>query len=72
MDFYSFRHIIYFFGALAFVLVWIVKNIDYENLKKWRWGIVNENWTYPAKLLLFVVIVVCTINVYLLMVSVSN
>lgn len=72
MDYYSFRHVIFFLASLVFVLVWIAKNIDYENLKKWRWGVFNENWTWQAKSILAIIIIICTIAVYMFMISVSN
>ncbi len=66
------EHLIVFLGALIFVLAWVVKNIDYENLKKWRWNVWSEKWTLKAKLVLIAIIGVCTYSVYRVIIRLSN
>lgn len=66
------EHVIIFLGALIFVLVWIVKYIDYDNLKKWRWGIWKEKWTLKAKRILFTMVTILTYSVYRILIRLSH
>lgn len=57
---------IVFGGSVIFVLVWFVKNIDYENLVKWR-NIVRKkegNWTILALGVFIVIVLVAGYCVY--------
>ncbi len=57
---------IVFAGAFVFVLIWIVKNVDYENLVKWR-NIVRKkegNWTVWALMVLILLVLVMAYCVY--------
>ena len=63
-----------FGGVFVFVLVWVVKNFDYDNLVKWR-GIVRKNegnWTKLVLLGFFVMVLIATLSVYLFIIRHSN
>ncbi len=60
------ERVMLFLGAFVFVLVWIVRNIDYDNLVKWR-GIVRRteaNWTWPAILGFLLLVGIAAYSVY--------
>lgn len=58
------QHGLVFCVAVILVLVWIVRNIDYDNLVKWR-GIVRErSWSQLALLGLTVIVLATAYLVY--------
>ena len=60
------QHALVFSGVFVFVLVWIVRHIDYDNLVKWR-GIVRKregNWTWWALGVFFVCVLVAAYSLY--------
>ncbi len=60
------EHAVIYTGAFIFVLVWVVRNIDYDNLVKWR-GIVRKkegNWQWWVILLFLVLVGIAAYSVY--------
>ena len=57
---------IVFAGAVVFVLIWIVKNVDLANLEKWR-DITRPkggNWTILTQAILAIIVLVAAYCVY--------
>lgn len=63
--------VLVFVGAFFFVLVWVVRNINYDNLVKWR-GIIRRegNWQWWAILGLLTLVVIIAYSVYRLIVEI--
>ncbi|GEM_PF-6814924 len=60
-----------FIGAFVFVLVWIIRNIDYDNLVKWRGSIRKEgNWQWWIIVIFLILVGVATYSVYWFIINV--
>ena len=57
------EHLIVYIGAFVFVLVWLVKNIDYDNFLKWR-NITRSNGENWRKRWIFALLLLVGIAAY--------